>query len=167
MNRVTVLLALAGGVAACSPVMEAYRPDPVDLAQFKVGEPRLDVLKALGPPSASAKDGPNSCDLYQLYIHGPDSGGKAAIAAGEAVADVFTIGLAEVIFTPTEVATKNSKYSVTMCYDPDEKLAAIQAMDKPLGETQQPAQAPAPPGSPPNAAPPAATAASTTPPGAP
>ena len=151
MNRIIVVQALAGSVVACSPVMEAYRPDPIDMEQFKVGETRLEVLKVLGPPLASGKDGPNSCDLYQLYIHGPDSGGKAAIAAGEAIADVFTIGLSEVIFTPAEVATKNSKYSVTMCYDPAEKLAAIQASDKPLGETQQPAAGPAPPGSPPGA----------------
>jgi hypothetical protein len=161
MNRAIVLLALAGSVAACSPVLEANRPDPVDLTQFKVGEQRLEVLKVLGPPLASAKDGPNSCDLYQLYTHGPDSGGKAVIAAGEAIADVFTIGLAEVVFTPTEVATKNSKYSVTMCYDPGEKLASIQETDETAGVSQQRADGVTAPGSPPNSAPSGPTAAST------
>jgi hypothetical protein len=160
MNRIVVVLAFAGGLAACSPVMEAYRPDPIDMTQFNTGEPRLQVLKVLGPPLATAKDGPNSCDLYQLYIHGPGSGGKAAIAAGEAIADVFTIGLSEVVFTPTEVATKNSKYAVTMCYDPNEKLAAIQTSDRPLGDAQQPA-ATAASGSPPTAT----TTASSSPPG--
>jgi len=37
MNRIVVLLALAGGLAACSPFMEASRPDPVDLSQFTPG----------------------------------------------------------------------------------------------------------------------------------
>lgn len=160
MLRMTVVLGLASSMVACSPVMEAYRPDPVDMTQFKVGEPKLEVLKELGPPLASAKQGANSCDLYQLYIHGPASGGKAAIAAGEAVTDVFTLGLAEVIWTPTEVLTKNSKYPVTMCYDPDDKLVSAEAAEKPAGETQQPAAGPAPPGSSPGASPPSAATSS-------
>jgi hypothetical protein len=114
--------------------MEASRPDPVDLAQFTPGESHLDVLKVVGPPLTSAKQADNSCDIYQLYVHGPDSGGKAALAAGEAVVDIFTIGLAEVIFTPAEIATKNSKYPVTFCYGADDKLVSIQADERPAGQ---------------------------------
>ena len=114
--------------------MEAQRPDPVDMTQFKVGQSHIQVLKVLGPPLTTAKDGANSCDLYQLYTHGPASGGKAAIAAGEAVADVFTLGLSEVVFTPTEALTKNSKYAVTMCYDGEDKLVSIEQSDHPAGD---------------------------------
>jgi hypothetical protein len=50
--------------------------------------------------------------------------GKGAIAATEAVADVFTLGLAEVVSSPIEGGTWNAKHTVTMCYDKDEKLVS-------------------------------------------
>jgi len=105
--------------------MEANRPEPVDLTKFVPGEKKFDVLAELGNPVASAQDGPNACDIYKLYTHGPQGIGKGAIAAGEIVADVFTLGLAEVIFTPVEAATKNSKHTVVFCYDQDNKLLSV------------------------------------------
>lgn len=125
-------LAIAAGLAGCSPVMEANRPDPVDLSQFKPGEDRIDVVKVVGTPMTSVTQNGQACDIYQLYTHGPSAGGKAAIAATEAVVDVFTLGLAEVVSTPAEAATKNSKYPVTFCYGGDGKLISVQETPKPV-----------------------------------
>jgi hypothetical protein len=111
-------------LSGCSVVMEATRPDPVDTSQFVVGEPRLQIVEALGAPAASLKENGQSCDVYKLYTHGPGGAGKGAIAVTEAVADVFTLGLAEVVTTPAEGATRNEKHTVTMCYDESEKLVA-------------------------------------------
>jgi hypothetical protein len=121
----TTAAALALMVACgsgCSVVMEATRPDPVDTSQFAVGESHLQVVEVLGAPTATVKQGDQSCDIYKLYTHGPSGAGKGAIAAGEAVADVFTLGLAEVVTSPVEGATRNAKHTVTMCYDKDSKL---------------------------------------------
>jgi len=123
------LIASAIGLAACSPVMESNRPDPIDLKQFTVGEDRIKVITTLGAPMSTVENAGNSCDVYQLFTDGPGSGGKVAIAAGEAVADVFTLGLAEVVFTPVEVGTKNAKHTVTFCYGPDTKLVSVQQSD--------------------------------------
>jgi hypothetical protein len=106
--------------------MEATRPDPVDISQFVPGEKRIKVLAEVGSPLASNPDGPNSCDIYKLYTRGPGSVGKGAIAAGEAAADVLTLGLAEVLWTPAEAATRNSKHTVLFCYDHDSKLVSVQ-----------------------------------------
>jgi hypothetical protein len=111
--------------AGCSPVMEATRPDPVDLSQFVPGEKRINVVAEIGAPVASAPDGANSCDVYKLYTRGPGSAGKGAIAAGEVVGDVLTLGLSEVLFTPVEAATRNSKHTVLFCYDGTGKLAFV------------------------------------------
>lgn len=121
-----VALALAVTMSGCGPVMEARRPDPVDLSQFKPGEQRFDVVKVLGAPTTSVPNGSNSCDIYKLYTHGPSSAGKAAYAFGEGVTDVFTLGLAEVLWTPVEAGTKNSLYTVSFCYDKDSKLVSVQ-----------------------------------------
>jgi hypothetical protein len=109
--------------------MEASRPDPVNLKNFTVGEKKINVVSEIGSPVASAPDGSDSCDIYKLYTHGPEAAGKGAIAAGEILADIFTIGLAEVVFTPVEAATKNSKHTVLFCYDQDAKLVSVKESD--------------------------------------
>ncbi len=118
----------------CAPVMEVTRPDPVDPHQFVAGEPRLNVLAELGTPAATTQDGKNSCDIYRLYTRGPGAVGKGVIAATEAVGDVFTLGLAEVLFTPVEAATRNSKHTVLFCYNPDAKLISARESDSHLDQ---------------------------------
>ena len=128
------IAAILFSLLGCSPVMEANRPDPVDMSQFVIGEKRMNVLADIGSPVATTKDGKNSCDIYKLYTEGHSAAGKGAIAAGEAVADVFTLGLAEVIFTPAEGATQDSKHAVIFCYSPDDKLVSLNQSDSPSGE---------------------------------
>lgn len=105
--------------------MEATRPTPVDTSQFAVGESRVQVVEAIGAPTANVKNGDQSCDVYKLYTRGPGGVGKGVIAAGEGAADVVTLGLAEVLFTPLEAGTRNAQHTVTFCYDKDEKLASF------------------------------------------
>lgn len=109
--------------------MAATRPDPVDTKQFVVGQTRVSVLSELGNPVANTPDGPNSCDIYKLFTRGPSAVGKGVMTAGYLVADVFTLGLTEVIFTPVEAATRNSKHTVVICYDKDGKLASLKESD--------------------------------------
>jgi len=105
--------------------MEATRPTPVDMSQFAIGENRIQVVEAIGAPTANVKDGDQSCDVYKLYTRGPGGVSKGAIAAGEGAADVVTLGLAEVVFTPLEAGTRNAKHTVTFCYDKDGKLVSV------------------------------------------
>ncbi|HUY68248.1 MAG TPA: hypothetical protein VMV79_02990 [Alphaproteobacteria bacterium] len=129
MNRKLWLLSVLVFLVGCSPVMEANRPDPVDMSQFVIGEKRIKVLSAIGAPTATVKDGKNSCDIYKLYVEGHSGAEKGAIAAGEVVADVFTLGLSEVVFTPAEGATGDEKQAVTFCYKPNDTLVSIDHPD--------------------------------------
>jgi hypothetical protein len=154
---------LASGMGGCSTYMEATRPDPVDLDRFKPGEARIDVVGQIGAPTSSVKDQDKSCDVYQLYIHGPGAWGKAGIAFGEAAADVFTLGLAEAVTTPAEALTRNKLHTVLFCYGGDDKLALVQASDSDkappdTATSQPPVAAPASTASPAPVAPPAAAA---------
>ena len=103
------LTALVLTLSGCSVVMEATRPDPVDLSSVAVGESRTEVLGRLGAPTTVGTVGADGqqCDVYQLYTKGTHSGGKAAIAATEAVADALTLCMAEVVSVPVEYATRN------------------------------------------------------------
>jgi hypothetical protein len=97
--------------------MESTRPTPVDLTQFHDGQSRDSVLEQLGSPEGTfAESDGVSCDNYRLYTKGYGAGGKIPIAIAEGAADVFTLGLAEAVLTPTEGATKNEKHPVTFCY---------------------------------------------------
>jgi len=112
-------------LVGCGPVNEMNRPDPVNISKFPIGEKRVTVLGELGMPTATIQDSGNSCDMYQLYTRGPGAAAKGAIAFGEAAADIVTLGLAEVLFTPIEGATNSAKHTVLMCYGKDDGLAAI------------------------------------------
>src|SRR5271170_855911 len=114
---VSVVLLLASWMAACSVVMEATRPTPVDLNYFQTGMTRDQVLDKLGAPDTTAiESDEESCDFYKLYTRGYGAGGKVPIAVAEAAADFFTIGLAEAVLTPTEGVTRNEKHPVAFCY---------------------------------------------------
>ncbi len=108
------------GLNGCSIFMEASRPSPVDLSQFTAGESHQQVLEELGPPAGTLVDSDGAqCDTYHLYTHGYGAATKVAIATGEAAADVFTLCLTELVFTPFEMATENSQHPVVFCYQSD------------------------------------------------
>jgi hypothetical protein len=118
-------LLLLAGASACAPVMEADRPTPTDLSQFAVGETRPQIINVIGAPAAQKQDGIQSCDIYKLYTKGPNNVGKVAIVTTEVTADIFTLGLAEVITSPVEYGTRNKKHTVTFCYATDGKLITM------------------------------------------
>ncbi len=105
--------------------MEARRPDPVDLHRYALGQRRIDIISKLGTPTGTVQDGLNSCDVYKLYTNGIGRAGKGAVILGEAAADFFTLGLAEVVTTPGEAMTKNKLHTVLACYSPDGTLASL------------------------------------------
>jgi hypothetical protein len=118
--RLRHLLLVLFLVSGCSVYMEATRPTPVDLAKFQPGESRSAVTQQLGAPVTTSNGaGGTSCDLYLLYTKGYGIAGKAPIAVGELAADVFTVGLAEIILSPTEAVTRNEKRTVWFCYQND------------------------------------------------
>ena len=118
------LWAVVSVVYACSAYMEATRPEPTDISQFTIGTPREDVLTRLGQPVVSTTENGNSCDVYHLYTQAIGAMGRAPIAIAETAADVFTVGLAEVVLTPAEMVTRNAKYPVKFCYR-DNKLLSV------------------------------------------
>ena len=112
-------------IHGCSVYMENTRPTPTDLVEFSPGTTRDDVLAKLGAPiSSTPQPGGTSCDLYRLYTKGYGETGKIPISVLETAADVFTIGLAEIVLTPAEAMTKNDQHPVDFCYR-DQKLVSV------------------------------------------
>lgn len=107
-------------VSGCSPYMEVTRPTPVDLAKFTPGQSRLSTLEQTGAPVTTTTDAQGvTCDLHLLYITGYGTPVKVPIAVVETAADFFTLGLAEIIMSPTESLTRNEKKRVWFCFKND------------------------------------------------
>ena len=118
-------MATFASLSGCSVYMEATRPTPVELDEYQIGQTRDSVLERLGAPENTAKESDGaSCDFYKLYTKGYGAGGKIPLAVAEGAADVFTLGLAEIVLTPTEGVTKNEKHPVAICYK-DDRIARI------------------------------------------
>lgn len=116
-NLLMFLLPSLALLSGCSVWMEAHRPTPVNPHQFVVGESRSDVVIMLGNPLSTVPGSSGeSCDVYRLYTKGLNGAEKTGIAIGEGAADVFTLGLSEILFTPAESATENKKRPVVFCY---------------------------------------------------
>jgi hypothetical protein len=137
-------LVLLCAISGCSVYMEATRPTPTDLAKFHPGDSRTSVEEELGAPVDTSKgEGGNSCDLYLLYLRGYGTAGKVPIAVVESAADFFTLGLAEIVLSPTEAVTRNEKRPVWFCYQNDALLSvtpkrAESATPTPTVETPTP-----------------------------
>lgn len=112
--------------------MEADRPAPVDLTTFKNGDTRDSVADRLGTPAYKMPDPDGAkCDVYHLYIKGLSKGSASAIGVAEIWTDVFTLGLAEIVWTPVEMLTTNAKYPVAFCFN-DDKFARVTAGNTPI-----------------------------------
>lgn len=165
----SILIGAAGSLffllGGCSVYMEATRPTPVALDDYQSGQSRDSVLERLGAPESTATESDGaSCDFYRLYTRGYGAGGKIPLAVAEGAADVFTLGLAEVVLTPTEGVTKNEKHPVAICYK-DNKIARINTDTGPnAGSAESALSNTSPAAAPSSAAEPAqATSATTTP----
>lgn len=146
LSHLVFLLCVLGG---CSVYMEATRPTPVDLDQYTPGDSRTSVMEKFGAPVTTSRTDGTSCDLYLLYVKGYGTAGKVPIAVLESAADFFTIGLAEVVLSPTEAVTRNEKRPVWFCYRDDQLVSvtvkqaeAEQSATATATESPQPVSAP-------------------------
>jgi hypothetical protein len=123
MKNFAVLAILA--LSACSTGMEESRPVPVDLSKAKPGESRLNVVSTFGAPSGQISTSTGSCDIYSMYTSGLGGFGKGVVTGGEVLTDVATLGLAEVIWTPVQSATRPAKHTVLFCYNKNDQLVSV------------------------------------------
>jgi hypothetical protein len=102
----------------CSVYMAGNQPQKVDFGTFQSGGMARDhVIVKLGLPTSSVKheDGTRT-DIYEFY-EGSATGWKVGRATFNALADIFTIGLWEIIATPTEMAIRGDKLTARAVFD--------------------------------------------------
>lgn len=136
-------LCVAVGLGGCSTVVEDKPTAGIDMKRFAVGERRIDILKSLGVPATSTRDGPNSCDIYR-YAHTVNRAGQAGLDVVDTAGNFFTFGLFGVVTSPAREAMDGKVQTVFFCYSGDELLVSVVDQGRKLTPDQQVAQTPRP-----------------------
>jgi len=118
------LALLAPSLAGCSVYMAANQPDKKDMGVLKAGTPRSMVLAELGTPVETTTRGGAKVDLFTFTqgYSGLEKGGRAVL---HGAADVFTLGLWEVVGTPIEGYANGTKVSVEITYDREDRVVKV------------------------------------------
>jgi hypothetical protein len=108
----------------CSVYMAAKQPTRKNLEVFSPGTPRSLVLAEIGQPQASETKAGKRVDVFS-FIQGYSKGAKAGRAFFHGAADVFTLGLWEVVGTPTEAIFDGQKVAYEVTYDASDKVEKV------------------------------------------
>ncbi|MFI4922960.1 MAG: hypothetical protein ACHP6J_04525 [Burkholderiales bacterium] len=136
----TVLIALSLGLSSgCSVYMATHQPDKKDTTLFATGTPRSLLLAEFGQPLASETREGKHVDVFS-FVQGYSQGAKSSRAILHGVADVFTLGLWEVVGTPTESVLNGDKLIYEVTYDANDKVEKVvpigkEASAKPAGQS--------------------------------
>lgn len=120
--------------SGCAVVMAAKQPDYKNVELFKPGTTRGQLLGEFGQPvsTETRKDG-TKCDTFS-FTQGYSGGAKAGRAVLHGVADVLTLGLWEIIGTPTEAVLNGNTVGYQACYGADERVTEVTLLTKDDGK---------------------------------
>jgi hypothetical protein len=108
-------------LTGCSVFMAAKQPPKKDLSVLTVGTPRNVLVAELGSPVHSETKEGLRIDVYN-FVQGYSKGAKAGRAVFHGAADVLTLGLWEVVGTPTEATFDGNRMSVEVRYDANDRV---------------------------------------------
>jgi hypothetical protein len=107
--------------SACSVYKASTQPGVKDLTVLKEGTPRALVISEFGVPTVSEKKDGKKVEFYN-FKQGYNTSTKAARALFHGAADVFTLGLWEVVGTPFESMVDGRDMSIEITYDETDRL---------------------------------------------
>jgi hypothetical protein len=130
IKNLFIFIALAVFCSGCSVFMAAKQPDKKDVGLFKVGTPRSLLLAEFGlPTAAETREDGNKYEIY-AFTQGYSAGAKAGRAVFHGAADVLTLGLWEIIGTPTEGAFDGDNIAYEVRYNTNNVVDQVVALKK-------------------------------------
>jgi len=128
-KRILAILLPLLFVQGCSVYMAANQPDKRNMDLFSVGTPRNLVMAEFGLPIATSEKDGKKVEIYS-FIQGYSTGAKVGRTIGHGVADVLTLGLWEVVGTPTEATFDGDKTVMQVTYDKDDRIEEVVTLKK-------------------------------------
>ncbi len=130
MNRITFLVAAiitAHIIVGCSVHRAANQPPRKDLSVLNAGIPRDLIIAELGTPIASEQTDEGLKEIYQ-FIQGYSKGNRTSRAVFHGAADLFTLGLWEIVGTPVEGNYNGKKMTVRIIYDENNNVKSAETI---------------------------------------
>ncbi len=126
---VAILLGFGLGLSGCGVYMAAKQPDAKNLDLLRVGTPRGMLLAEFGPPVVAETRNGKKYEIFK-FVNGYSAGAKAGRAVFHGAADVLTLGLWEVVATPTEGIFSGDEMAFQVRYDRDDRVDEVVALKK-------------------------------------
>jgi hypothetical protein len=109
----------------CSVYMAANKPGPKDMNILRPGTPRGAVLREFGAPQVSRTNSDGLLEETWTFQPGESLGWKLPRILFNAAADVFTLGLWEIVATPTEMLLKKDQKTFDLVFDKEERIKDV------------------------------------------
>ena len=116
-------------ITGCSTVMAAHQPGKKDLNVLSAGMPRDSVIAEIGSPVDTQTENGKKVDIFK-FVQGYSQANKTVRTIGHGVADVFTLGLWEVVGTPAEATFHGEDIAVKVTYDAQDKVQDVAYLKK-------------------------------------
>lgn len=116
-------------ISGCSVFMAARQPDATNVDLFKTGTSRSMLLAEFGLLLVSEVRNGKRIEIFK-FVQGYSAGVKAGRAVFHGVADVLTLGLWEVVSTPTEGVFNGNELVFEVSYDENERIDQVTALKK-------------------------------------
>jgi hypothetical protein len=132
LNRtfITVIFAwVAVVISGCSVYMAAQQPPKKNISLFSVGTPRDMLLAEFGMPSVSEMKEGRRRDIF-TFKQGYSTATRTGRAVFHGVADIFTLGLWEVVGTPTELVFQGEEMAFDVSYDENDRIDKVTVLKK-------------------------------------
>lgn len=129
-NTITIICVLLLFLSGCSVRMATKQPDKKDTELFKNGTPRSLLLAEYGSPILSeVRDDGAKYEIF-VFTQGYSKGVKYSRAVLHGTADILTLGIWEVIGTPTESIFTGCEMAYEVRYDEDDKVDHVVLLKK-------------------------------------
>jgi hypothetical protein len=115
--------------SGCSVFMAAKQPDKKNVELFKVGTPRSALLGEFGAPAVTETRDGKKYEIYK-FVQGYSTGAKTGRALFHGAADVMTLGLWEVVGTPTEAIFSGDDMAFEVSYDQYDQIDQVTVLKK-------------------------------------
>jgi len=109
--------------------MAAKQPAAKKLDLFQAGTPRDILIGEFGPPIVSEEREGKKTEIFR-FVHGYSKTVKTGRVIFHSVADIFTLGLWEVVGMPTETVFSGSEMAFQVSYDDSSNVDEVIILKK-------------------------------------
>ncbi|ENW93816.1 hypothetical protein [Acinetobacter sp. NIPH 298] len=127
MKKIIIVLGLAMllSLQGCAAVMASNQPHKKNLTVLEVGKHRNHVISELGAPVVSETLNGERKEIY-TFQQGYSKAARISRTMWHTTADIATIGLWEIIGSPTEIYFNGQKLSYEVVFDAHDKVKSSQ-----------------------------------------